>query len=82
MNVKNENQASSATVSMLQTAIASIATSPTSAETFKKPTSPKQTQHNVDSHAAKVARMEVAANAAQGLAGGVPPKIEEDVEPD
>lgn len=33
-----------------------------------------------DSHAAKVARMEVQAR--QGFAGGIPPKIDEDVEPD
>ena len=63
-------------------AAGTTATSPTTAEAFKKPTSPQQTQHNVDSHAAKVARMEVPANVAQGLAGGVPPKIEEGVEPD
>ncbi len=37
-------------------------------------------QANSDSHAAKVARMEVGAS--QGLAGGVPPKIDEVVEPD
>jgi hypothetical protein len=36
-------------------------------------------QANSDSHAAKVARMEVAAS--QGLAGGIPPKIEEGIEP-
>jgi hypothetical protein len=39
-------------------------------------------QQNAVSHAAKVARMEVPADAAQGLAGGVPPKIEEGIEPD
>lgn len=37
-------------------------------------------QTSSDSHAAKVARMEVAAS--QGLAGGVPARIDEDVEPD
>lgn len=77
-----ENQTPSATIPMIQTAVASITTTPTMTETFKKPTSPQQTQHNIDSHAAKVARMEVSAMAAQGLAGGVPPKIEEGIEPD
>lgn len=37
-------------------------------------------QTNSDSHAAKVARMEVAAS--QGLSGGVPARIDEGVEPD
>ncbi|OCK84408.1 white collar-1 transcript variant 2 [Lepidopterella palustris CBS 459.81] len=37
-------------------------------------------QANTDSHAAKVARMEVGAS--QGLAGGVPPRIDEGIEPD
>ena len=36
-------------------------------------------QQNSDSHAAKVARMEVAAS--QGLSGGIPPKIDEGIEP-
>jgi len=36
-------------------------------------------QQSSDSHAAKVARMEVAA--LQGLSGGIPPKIDEGVEP-
>jgi len=77
INTGIENQTPSAAIPM------SIATSPTTAETFKKkPINTQQTQHNVNSHAAKVARMEVAAMAAQGLAGGVPPKIEEGIEPD
>jgi len=82
INTGIENQTPSAAAPMVQTAVASIAASPTTAETFKKPTSPQQTQHNLDSHAAKMARMEVSAMAAQGLAGGVPPKIEEGIEPD
>ncbi|KAF2760706.1 hypothetical protein EJ05DRAFT_473331 [Pseudovirgaria hyperparasitica] len=41
-------------------------------------TSPKQV--SADNHNAKVARMEVAAS--QGLSGGVPPKIDEGVEPE
>jgi Tfp pilus assembly ATPase PilU len=82
INTGIETQPPSAGTSMVQRAVASIVTSPTKVETFKKPTSPQQTQHNVDSHAAKLARMEVSAIAAQGLAGGVPPKIEEDIEPD
>src|SRR4051812_3856370 len=40
----------------------------------------KDSNSNADSHAAKVARMEVAAS--QGLSGGIPPKIEEVAEPD
>jgi len=82
INIGIENQTPSTAVPLVQGPVASMATSPNTAETFKKPTSPQQTQHNVDSHAAKVARMEVSAIAAQGLAGGVPPKIEEGVEPD
>lgn len=34
---------------------------------------------NVDSHNAKAARME--ATASQGFGGGIPPKIEEGIEP-
>ncbi|KAF2466705.1 white collar [Lindgomyces ingoldianus] len=49
---------------------------PTSAHAEKR--SPQQS--NTDSHAAKVARMEVAAS--QGYGGGIPPKIDEGVEPD
>ena len=37
-------------------------------------------QVNIDSHAAKVARMEAAAG--QGLSGGIPTKIDEGIEPD
>ena len=37
-------------------------------------------QMSSDAHAAKVARMEVAAS--QGYGGGIPPKIDEGIEPD
>ena len=82
INTGIDNQAPNTAVPMVQATVGSIAASPTTVETFKKPTSQQQTQHNVDSHAAKVARMEVSAMAAQGLSGGVPPKIDEGVEPD
>ena len=82
INTAIENQSPSAAVPLIQTPVVKMATSPTTTETFKKSTSPQQTQHNVDSHAAKVARMEVSAMASQGLVGGVPPKIEEGIETD
>ncbi|KAF2199756.1 blue light regulator 1 [Delitschia confertaspora ATCC 74209] len=46
------------------------------------PPAGKRSPHQAmaDHHAAKVARMEVAAS--QGLSGGVPPKIDEGIEPD
>jgi hypothetical protein len=49
---------------------------------MQQPLSTTLQHQNAVSHAAKVARMEVPADAAHGLAGGVPPKIEEAIEPD
>ncbi|EON65167.1 hypothetical protein W97_04404 [Coniosporium apollinis CBS 100218] len=53
-------------------------TMPSTVQTTDPKLSAQQAQN--DSHAAKVARMEV--QASQGFAGGIPPKIDEDVEPD
>lgn len=57
-------------------------TVPTTTIDMQQPLSTGAQHQNAVSHAAKVARMEVPADAAHGLAGGVPPKIEEAIEPD
>lgn len=62
--------------------MAPLQTVPSTTMDMQMQLSPSPQQQNVASHAAKVARMEVLADVSQGLAGGVPPKIDEGIEPD